>query len=93
MKYAAVNPADFYSVRTGGYGFEKASFPHCCGHDGIGVVMKVTHERTSVAEDNAQVGPGVTTLFENDWVIPFKPFFGSWSTAIISKASDLLKVC
>ena len=41
MKYAAMNPADFYTTRTGGYGFETVSFPYHCGHDGIGTVVKV----------------------------------------------------
>lgn len=42
MKYAPMNPADFYTVRTGGlYGFDKTECPLICGHDGIGVVDKV----------------------------------------------------
>eukprot|EP00210_Caulerpa_lentillifera_P009546 g9104.t1 len=79
MKYAPMNPADFYTVRTGGlYGFEKTECPLNCGHDGIGVIEKV--------------GPGVTTVSENDWVIPFKPFFGSWRTYVVTKATEVLKV-
>ena len=41
MKYAAMNPSDFYTARTGGYGPDTVSFPHNCGHDGIGTVVKV----------------------------------------------------
>ena len=43
IKYAAVNPADLYTIRTGNYGFETAQYPHYCGHDAIGVVAKVPH--------------------------------------------------
>ena len=52
MRYAAINPADFYTLRFGTYGYEPAAFPYTCGHDGIGVVAKVT----VIDRSNAKTG-------------------------------------
>ncbi len=42
MRCAPINPADLYSVVTGGtYGDEAVSAPFTAGHDGVGVVIKV----------------------------------------------------
>lgn len=44
MRYAPINPADLYSVWTGGmYGNEAVTPPFTAGHDGVGVVQKVWH--------------------------------------------------
>jgi NADPH:quinone reductase-like Zn-dependent oxidoreductase len=43
MVYAAVNPADTYSARLGGvYGDASVEAPFIMGHDGVGVVAKVS---------------------------------------------------
>lgn len=43
IRYAPINPADLYTCMTGGwYGNETIKAPFIAGHDGIGVVMKVT---------------------------------------------------
>lgn len=41
IRYAAVNPADLYTVATGGtYGQEHVSVPFVPGHDAVGVIVK-----------------------------------------------------
>ena len=52
--------------------------PFVAGNDGIGVVVKV--------------GPGVKSLTENDWVLPFKPGMGTWTSLAVWKESDVLKI-
>lgn len=43
MQYAPINPADTYTARTGGlYGDSQSALPFIAGHDGVGVVTKVT---------------------------------------------------
>lgn len=42
MQYAPINPADIYTVRTGGvYGNTQCALPFTAGHDGVGIVTKV----------------------------------------------------
>ena len=65
IRAAPINPADIYTVQTGGmYGTDHVAPPFVAGHDGVGVVVKV--------------GPGVKGLAENDWVVPMKPNLGTW---------------
>lgn len=43
MQYAPIIPADIYTVRSGGvYGDTQSALPFIAGHDGVGVVAKVT---------------------------------------------------
>jgi trans-2-enoyl-CoA reductase len=65
MRAVPINPADIYTIRTGGmYGTDQVAPPFVAGHDGLAVVVKV--------------GPGVKGLAENDWVAPIKPHLGTW---------------
>lgn len=42
MQFASINPADMYTIRTGGmYGDQQTQIPFVCGHDGVGVVEEV----------------------------------------------------
>ncbi|KAL6781389.1 hypothetical protein ACKKBG_A10960 [Auxenochlorella protothecoides x Auxenochlorella symbiontica] len=79
IRYAAVNPADLYTVATGGtYGQEHVSVPFVPGHDAVGVIVKT--------------GPGVKGLQENDWVVPLKPFLGTWRSLLVAGEKDLLRL-
>lgn len=43
MQYAPINPADIYTVRTGGvYGDTQCALPFVAGHDGVGIITKVS---------------------------------------------------
>ena len=43
MQFAPINPADVYTARTGGvYGDQQSSLPFVAGHDGVGIVTKVS---------------------------------------------------
>ena len=159
MQYAPINPADVYTVRTGGvYGEEQVKSPFYAGHDGIGFVSKVvtspsphieivslsTVTSTDLANilkmvcviTNAcvlscifpctsmrrhewqvhckqasipcgvllqmasakhclpalQVGDGVKSLAEGDWVVPAATHVGTWRNLAVWKEADLLKV-
>ncbi|KAL4435235.1 hypothetical protein ABPG77_001917 [Micractinium sp. CCAP 211/92] len=79
VRYAPINPADLYSVQTGGlYGEDSVDPPFVAGHDGVAVVAKV--------------GPGVKALAENDWVVFMKPNMGTWRSLAVAKEKDLLRV-
>ncbi|PSC70227.1 trans-2-enoyl-reductase [Micractinium conductrix] len=79
IRYAPVNPADLYTVQTGGtYGESRLEPPFVAGHDGVAVVVKV--------------GPGVKGLAENDWVVPLGPGLGTWRSLAVAKEKDLLKI-
>lgn len=48
MQYAPMNPADIYTITTGGtYGDDQAQPPFLCGHDGIGIVSKASFMHSS----------------------------------------------
>ncbi|KDD73779.1 hypothetical protein H632_c1844p0, partial [Helicosporidium sp. ATCC 50920] len=79
MRFAPVNPADTYSIASGGvYGGERVDAPFVPGHDGVGVVAKC--------------GPGVRDLQEGDWVIPAKAFLGTWRSLLVCRGRDLLRI-
>jgi trans-2-enoyl-CoA reductase len=85
MRMMPINPADLYTIQTGGvYGNDSsqhvAAFPFCPGHDGVGIVLKN--------------GPGVKdeTLREGDWVIPMRANLGTWQSLAVMKEKDLLVV-
>ena len=87
MRMMPINPADLYTIQTGGlYGLDPSqhasSFPFCPGHDGVGIVLKN--------------GPGVDgskhELREGDWVIPIRPNAGTWRSLAVFKEKDLLVV-
>ncbi|EFN52133.1 hypothetical protein CHLNCDRAFT_27061 [Chlorella variabilis] len=79
IRAAPINPADIYTVQTGGmYGTDHVAPPFVAGHDGVGVVVKV--------------GPGVKGLAENDWVVPMKPNLGTWRSLAVAKEKDLLRL-
>ncbi|PRW34018.1 trans-2-enoyl- reductase [Chlorella sorokiniana] len=80
VRYAPINPADLYTIQTGGmYGPSDAvQTPFVAGHDGVAVVVKV--------------GPGVKGLAENDWVVPLKPNLGTWRSLAVLKEKDVMKV-
>lgn len=80
VRSTAINPADLYTIQTGGvYGPEApATAPFVPGHDGVGVVVKV--------------GPGVKTLVEGDWIVPLTPHLGMWRSLAALKEKDLLRL-
>ncbi|KAI7836141.1 hypothetical protein COHA_009971 [Chlorella ohadii] len=80
VRYAPINPADLYTIQTGGmYGpSDSVQTPFVAGHDGVAVVVKV--------------GPGVKGLAENDWVVPLKPNLGTWRSLAVLKEKDVMKV-
>lgn len=80
IRAAPINPADLYSIQTGGiYGAEPAvKPPFVPGHDGVGVVVKV--------------GPGVKSLVEGDWVVPLAPHAGTWRSLAALREKDLLRL-
>lgn len=80
VRAAPVSPADLYNAKVGSWGMrtEPLEPPFVVGNDGVGVVVKV--------------GPGVKTLAENDWVLPFKAGMGTWRSLAVWKESDILKV-
>lgn len=44
MQYAPMNPADIYTITTGGtYGDDQVQAPFPCGHDGVGIITKVCY--------------------------------------------------
>jgi trans-2-enoyl-CoA reductase len=78
---APVNPADLYTIATGGqYGPDDAApaAPFVPGHDGVGVIVKA--------------GPGVTGLAEGDWVAPLAPHAGTWRALAAAPSKDLLRL-
>jgi trans-2-enoyl-CoA reductase len=85
MRMMPINPADLYTIQTGGmYGNDPttyaSSFPFCPGHDGVGIVLKN--------------GPGVKEdkVREGDWVIPLRPNAGTWRSLAVLKDKDLLVI-
>ncbi|GAQ87447.1 Mitochondrial Enoyl-ACP Synthase [Klebsormidium nitens] len=78
MLAAPINPSDINLVE-GTYGI-KPDLPAVAGLEGVGRVTKV--------------GPAVTSLAVSDWVIPASTgkAFGTWRTAAVCAAEDLLKV-
>lgn len=80
MRMMPINPADLYTIQTGGmYGNDPiAQVPFVPGHDGVGVVLKN--------------GPGVKDVREGDWVIPLKSNAGTWRSLATLKAKDLLVI-
>ncbi|GAB4823140.1 hypothetical protein N2152v2_010186 [Parachlorella kessleri] len=79
VRATPINPADLYTVQTGGvYGQDAVEAPFIAGHDGVGVVVKV--------------GPGVKTLNEQDWVVPMRPNLGMWRSLLVCKEKDLLRI-
>ena len=80
VRAAPMSPADLYNAKVGSWGMrtEPMEPPFVVGNDGIGVVVKV--------------GPGVKSLAENDWVLPFKAGMGTWRSLAVWKESDILKV-
>ncbi|KAK2078239.1 hypothetical protein QBZ16_004108 [Prototheca wickerhamii] len=79
VRYAPINPADLYTVATGGtYGQESVKPPFVPGHDAVGVVVKA--------------GPGVKHLHENDWVVPLRPFLGTWRSLLVTAEKELLRI-
>lgn len=80
FRAAPINPADLYTIQTGGlYGTEPpAQPPFVPGHDGIGVVVKT--------------GPGIKSLVEGDWVVPVAPHAGTWRSLAALREKDLLKL-
>ena len=58
VRYAPINPADLYTVATGGtYGQESVKPPFVPGHDAVGVVVKV----------RGRGGEGVVLLYTRVW--------------------------
>lgn len=81
MRMMPINPADLYTIQTGGaYGNEPLTktTPYVPGHDGVGVVLRN--------------GPGVKNMKEGDWVIPLKPNTGTWRSLATMKEKDLLVI-
>lgn len=80
MRVMPINPADLYTIHTGGlYGNDPpVKVPFVPGHDGIGVVVKG--------------GPGVKDVREGDWVIPLKSNMGTWRSLAAFKAKDVLVI-
>ena len=85
MRMMPINPADLYTIQTGGmYGLDASqhvgSFPFCPGHDGVGIVLK---NGPGVKEENVR---------EGDWCIPVRPNAGTWRSLAVFKEKDLLVV-
>lgn len=80
IRAAPINPADLYTIQTGGlYGSEPAAKPPFVpGHDGVGIVVKV--------------GPGIKSLVEGDWVVPIAPHAGTWRSLAAMREKDLLRL-
>ncbi|MEW5309080.1 MAG: hypothetical protein WDW38_000991 [Sanguina aurantia] len=79
LRFAAISPGDTYSARLGGiYGSDSMEPPFVMGHEGVFVV--------------AMVGPGVKSLREGDTVLPLRPFLGTWSSALVAKERDVLRL-
>lgn len=80
MRMMAINPADLYTIQTGGvYGNDPVKkVPFVPGHDGVGIVLKN--------------GPGVKNMKEGDWVIPLRPNAGTWRSLATVKEKDLLVI-
>ena len=76
-----INPADLYTIQTGGfYGSETPTqqAPFVPGHDGVGVVVKV--------------GPGVKGFVEGDWAMPVTSHTGTWRSLAAIRDKDLLRL-
>lgn len=81
MRAVPINPADLYTVQTGGlYGLESTpkDLPFVPGHDGIGIIAKV--------------GPGTKAISEGDWVLPLVPHQGTWQSLMITKEKNVLRI-
>ena len=80
IRATPISPADLYNVQVGSWGMRTDPLepPFVAGNDGIGVVVKV--------------GPGVKSLTENDWVLPFKSGMGTWTSLAVWKETDILKI-
>ena len=80
IRAAPINPADLYTIQTGGlYGTEPSvPPPFVPGHDGLGVVVKV--------------GPGVKALVEGNWVVSLAPHAGTWRSLAAWREKDLLRL-
>ena len=40
----------------------------------------------------SQAGPGVKHLHENDWVVPLRPFLGTWRSLLVTAEKELLRI-
>ena len=80
MRVMPVNPADTYTIFTGGmYGNESVvEPPFVPGHDGVGVVVRN--------------GPGVKHVKEGDWIIPGKANMGTWRSLATVKEKDVIVI-
>ncbi len=76
MLAAPVNPADINMIQ-GVYPI-KPQLPAVGGNEGVGRVVSV--------------GESVTSVKVGDWVLPAASGSGTWQTAVISKAEDLLPI-
>jgi len=74
---APINPADLNFVQ-GNYGSKPTTFPAIAGNEGVAVVKSV--------------GPSVTNLKIDDWVIPAVANFGTWRNFTVSKSDKLIRV-
>eukprot|EP00245_Coleochaete_scutata_P002200 TRINITY_DN12889_c0_g7_i1.p1 TRINITY_DN12889_c0_g7~~TRINITY_DN12889_c0_g7_i1.p1 ORF type:complete len:363 (-),score=73.01 TRINITY_DN12889_c0_g7_i1:73-1161(-) len=73
---APINPSDINMVE-GTYAV-RPPLPAVGGNEGVAVVTKV--------------GPGVTKLSVNDWVIPSDAGLGTWRTSLVQSESKLIRV-
>ncbi|XP_048860528.1 enoyl-[acyl-carrier-protein] reductase, mitochondrial isoform X4 [Brienomyrus brachyistius] len=73
---APVNPADI-NMLEGTYPV-RPPFPAVGGNEGVGEVM--------------EVGSDVTSLSPGDWAIPVGAGFGTWRTEAVCDANDIIKV-
>uniref|UniRef100_A0A3B3SMG9 Enoyl-[acyl-carrier-protein] reductase, mitochondrial n=1 Tax=Paramormyrops kingsleyae TaxID=1676925 RepID=A0A3B3SMG9_9TELE len=73
---APVNPADI-NMLQGTYPI-RPTFPAVGGNEGVGEVI--------------EVGSDVTSLSPGDWAIPVGAGFGTWRTEAVCDASDIIKV-
>lgn len=81
VRAAPINPADLYTISTGGLysgSDDSVQPPFVAGHDFVGIVVKT--------------GPGVKGLTDNDWVVPGKPNLGGWRSLAVVKEKDLMQV-
>ena len=80
MRVMPINPADLYTIQTGGiYGNDPPLNTPCVpGHDGVGVVLRN--------------GPGVKNVKEGDWIIPLKTNTGTWRSLAVMKEKDVLVI-
>ena len=58
----------------------------------ITIICPLSPLLTSPPLSTSQAGAGVKHLHENDWVVPLRPFLGTWRSLLVTAEKELLRI-